>query len=113
MLPPRQGGRAAGQGRAAKLLPTNGMNSRRLMGLIPRPGSRTNYSTVHRSKKRSLISALGVIKRHRGYIQKCPLHPQQRHKKRTNGQSKNALPGYLKTSQRLVEVTAQGLGSLA
>jgi hypothetical protein len=35
------------------------MKSRRLMGLTPRPGSRTNYSTMHRSKKQLLMSALG------------------------------------------------------
>jgi hypothetical protein len=35
------------------------MNSRRLMGLTPRLRRRTNYSTVHRSKKRALKSELG------------------------------------------------------
>jgi hypothetical protein len=52
--------RGATSGHAATPLPKSAMNSRRLIGLTPRLRIRTNYSTVHRSKKQPLMSGVGL-----------------------------------------------------
>jgi hypothetical protein len=49
----------AASGQPAKLLPRNAMNSRRLMGIPQGKDHELNYSTVHRSKKRPLMSEMG------------------------------------------------------
>src|SRR5262245_29076643 len=53
----------AASGHPTTPLPRSAMNSRRLMGLTPRLGSQTNYSTVHRGKKRSLKAESGQSRR--------------------------------------------------